>query len=142
MATRVASVGKEEIDFDKFRGMEDTRIECLPELKKRLEDVYIGIVDADGIESFMRVLPKTLKELAHDIFCLQIRAQANPQRNAVFYSIKLHKETVIQITDLIAGQDFRGAGDILTLILDCRDKSRLTDINKKLRDIQKIRGYF
>lgn len=131
----------EFIDLHAYKSFQDCIIESIPELKEMFQDYYIGIVDADGLESINRVCEMTLKELAHNIFCLKIRASANYQRNAVFYFIRLDVDDYRKIMEKVRTNDFIEAGIIITNILDYRDKSKLTDINQKLAEIKKLRGY-
>ena len=118
----------EIMDLSKFKGIQDCVIDNIPELKERFKDYYIGIVDSDGLESINKVSEMTLKELAHNIFCLDIRAKANSQRNAVFYFVKLSNDDYLKFIEKVKEKDFIEAGIIITNILDYRDKSKLTDI--------------
>ena len=129
------------IDFNKFKCMENYCISDIPELSDKLKDSYIGIIDAYGLESIQKADSMTLKELAQMIFCLDLRAKANSHRNAVFYIIELNADVYLEIMGKIENKDFIVAGAIVTTALDCRDGSRLTDINKKLVEIKKLRGY-
>lgn len=129
------------IDFNKFKCMENYCISGIPELSEKLKDSYIGIIDAYGLESIQKADSMTLKELAQMIFCLDLRAKANEHRNAVFYCIKLNRRVYLEIIEKLKEKDFIGAGTIVTTALDCRDNSRLTDINKKLAEVIKLKGY-
>lgn len=129
------------IDFNKFKCMENYCVSDIPELSDKLKDSYVGIVDIYGLESICGVSSMSLKELAQMIFCLEIRASVNFHRNAVFYFIKLHRDVYLEIMGKVKEKDFIGAGIIVTIALDCRDNTRLTDINRKLVEIKKLRGY-
>jgi hypothetical protein len=70
-----------------------------------------------------------------------LRARANGQRNAIFYCIKLSHDVYLEIMEKVKAKDFIGAGIIVTTALDCRDNTKLTEINKKLSEVMKLRGY-
>jgi len=68
------------------------------------KELYYGIADCHGIESFKR-----FEEGNHNIGILQIRAQANDQRHAVVYIVALYPEMVRQINALLKKQQFKRA---------------------------------
>jgi len=97
---------------------------------------YIGIVDALGVESFM-----PLDANKDKAFVLDLRAKANPQRNAIVYVLDFTEEETLPIIDLIGKQEFVEAGKIITKKLDAITNSKNTEVNEKLQEIYKIRGY-
>ena len=129
------------VNFKKFKGKENHHISDIQELGEALKDYYVGIVDANGLESIHGVSSMTLKELSERIFCLKLRAKANSHRNAVSYIIKLNIDIYSEVTSHIKNKDFISAGTIITAILDIRDNTNMTQVNEKLREIKKLRGY-
>jgi hypothetical protein len=123
-----------------FKKRKNYHISEIPELGEVSRDYYIGIVDADGLESIFGVGNMTLKELSENIFFLNLRAKANGHRNAVFYIIKLNSDIYSEVMDYIKNKDYISAGTIITAILDIRDDTSLTQINEKLQEIRKLRG--
>ena len=63
---------------------------------------YCGIADAHGIESFMEYPSKNTG-------LLQIRAASNRQRHAVFYIVRLKKESADLVNGLIESEGYTAA---------------------------------
>ena len=103
--------------------------------------VYLGIVDALGLESFKGYVSKATYEMEKQLGFLKLRAQLNPQRNAVAYVIEISPKDVKKVKALLDKKSFIKAGQIITKILDKRDGKNLTKINKNLLNIYKLRGY-
>lgn len=103
--------------------------------------IYYGIVDALGLESFIRYNNEPKLEAEQRLSQLKLRAQFNPQRNAVAYKIKLSEETIEIIKDLMTAEHFIKAGKIITTFLDKINGTKLTETNKHLQKIQELRGY-
>lgn len=102
---------------------------------------YVGIVDALGLESFKGYDAKSKQEMEERLRFLQLRAQFNPQRNAIAYKIKLGEETIEVIEGLMKKELFRKAGKIITTFIDKIEGTALTAINKNLYKVYKLRGY-
>lgn len=103
--------------------------------------IYYGIVDALGIESFIRHDKKPKPEMEKQLQLLKLRAQFNPHRNAVAYKIELPDADIKKIVDLMDKGLFVKAGQIITRYLDSGNGTRLTEINKHLFKKYKLRGY-
>lgn len=99
----------------------------------------IGIVDALGIESFI-----TLDGHPREAFMFSLRSKANLQRNAINYCLDFTDEEIDKINNLIEAKtekSFIEAGTIVTEKFDSLNNTSYTEINKKLYEIYKIRGY-
>ena len=73
--------------------------------------VYYGVADAHGIESFQ--LQKTGKEANHNKFGMQLRAESNRQRHAIYYEIQIEKHDADIVNALIDKGDFIKAFKII-----------------------------
>ena len=68
-------------------------------------DRYIGIADAHGIESFVKLDDSN----AQQVFIFNLRAQANRHRHAVFYAISLSEKDAKVVNDHIKLRHFKEA---------------------------------
>lgn len=102
---------------------------------------YFGIVDALGLESFIEFDERQERKTKREFTLLELRAKFNPQRNAVAYKIELPDADIKKIVKLIGQGLFVEAGQIVTRYLDSANGTKLTEINKHLQTIQKLRGY-
>jgi len=72
---------------------------------------YYGIADAHGIESFQ---PQTTgKEANHEKFGMQLRAEYNRQRHAIYYEIQIEKHDADIVNALIDKGNFIKAFEII-----------------------------
>ena len=104
-------------------------------------ETYFGITDAFGIESFIVWDQTKENEMEEQLKLLKLRAGFNTQRNAIVFKIFLSKFNIKKIKALINKKKYVKAGEIITKILDISNKTKLTQINKKLQEIYKLRGY-
>jgi len=99
----------------------------------------IGIVDSLGLESFI-----TLDGHKREAFMFSLRSKVNQQRNAISFCLDFTDEEIDKINSLIkvkTEESFIEAGIIVTEKLDSINKTFHTEINKKLYEIHKLKGY-
>lgn len=102
---------------------------------------YLGIVDALGLESFIKYDEKQEQKMERELKFLKLRAQLNPQRNTVVYKIELPDIEIEKIKILLKEGQFVKAGQIVTRYLDSANGTKLTEKNKHLQVVRRIKGY-
>jgi len=65
-------------------------------------NTYVGIADAHGIESWNRIEDTTTQERSFKI----IRADANRQRHAIYYEVKMAEGDAQTVEDVLKDQDW------------------------------------
>jgi hypothetical protein len=65
-------------------------------------NTYVGIADAHGIESWNRKEDTTARDRSFKI----IRADANRQRHAIYYEVKMSDEDAQIVEDVLKDQDW------------------------------------
>lgn len=99
----------------------------------------IGIFDALGIESFTPFISK--EESGQRMWMFEIRAKLNPQRNAINYCLDFTDGEIKVINRLITQKKYVVAGEFVSKKYDAINKTRTTEVNAKLYEVYKIRGY-
>ena len=65
-------------------------------------NTYVGIADAHGIESWNRIEDTTASDRSFKI----IRADANRQRHAIYYEVKMEKSDAQTVEDILKDADW------------------------------------
>lgn len=72
---------------------------------KGLDRTFIGIIDANGMESLIQVNGKSKEELNHEITNLKLRAGYNRHRSPIIYSVTLPTDIYKDIHQSLAIND-------------------------------------
>ena len=98
----------------------------------------IGIVDTLGIESFI-----PLEGNERRLILFSLRARFNAQRNAQCYCLDLTSSEINKINEIIKDrkrESFIEAGKIITKKIDETKGTDLTEVNRQLLKMHKLRG--
>lgn len=78
----------------------------------------MGIIDNYGLESIYKVSEMKLKDFLFYTYYLDLRSEANYQRDATFYFLKLDEGVYKRIIEKVNSSDFIGAKIIIEEFMD------------------------